>query len=93
VHFLGVDHALREEYGAVYQRIGRLVLAAMSLFGWAVGMLVTLPRSVLALMIAFISGAVIMNSSITELPSESKGRFLPFMCGGLAYGLILLPLG
>ena len=93
VHFLGVDHALREEYGAVYERIGRHVLAAMSLFGWGVGMLVTLPRSILALMIAFISGAVIMNSSITELPSESKGRFLPFMVGGLAYGLILLPLG
>ena len=93
VHFLGVDHALREEYGAVYERIGRRVLAAMSPFGWGVGMLVTLPRSILALMIAFISGAVIMNSSITELPSESKGQFLPFMVGGLAYGLILLPLG
>jgi hypothetical protein len=93
VHFVGVDHTLREEYGAVYERIGRLVLAAMSLFGWGVGMLITLPRSILALMIAFISGAVIMNSSITELPSESKGRFLPFMVGSLAYGLILLPLG
>jgi hypothetical protein len=93
VHFLGVDHSLREQYGAVYERIGRRVLAAMSLFGWGVGMLVALPRSVLALMIAFISGAVIMNSSITELPSESKGRFLPFMYGGLAYGLILVPLG
>jgi len=93
VHFTGVDHALHEEYGAVYRRIGRFVLAAMSLIGWGVGVLVDLPRPILALMIAFISGAVIMNSSITELPAESKGRFLPFMVGGLAYGLILLPLG
>ncbi len=93
VHFLGVDHALRTEYGAAYERIGRFVLAAMSLIGWGVGTLVTLPRAVLALLIAFISGAVIMNSSITELPTESKGRFMPFMYGGLAYGLILLPLG
>ena len=93
VHFLGVDHALREEYGAVYNRRGRYVLAATALLGWGVGMLVTLPRPALALLVAFISGAVIMNSSITELPSESKGRFLPFMFGGLAYGLILLPLG
>ena len=84
---------MHEEYGQVYERIGRRVLAVMSLVGWGVGMLITLPRSILALMIAFISGAVIMNSSITELPSESKGRFLPFMVGGLAYGLILLPLG
>lgn len=93
VHFLGVDHALREEYGVVYKRMGRYILASMALFGLGVGMLVTLPRPSLALLVAFISGAVIMNSSITELPTESKGRFLPFMYGGLAYGLILLPLG
>lgn len=93
VHFLGVDRALHEEYGAVYERIGRVLLASMSLLGWGVGMLVTLPRSILALIVAFISGAVIMNSSITELPTESSGRFLPFMLGGLAYGLILLPFG
>jgi hypothetical protein len=93
VHFLGVDHALHEEYGAVYKRIGRFVLAAMSLLGWGVGMLVTLPQSILALMVAFISGAVIMTGSITELPTESDGRYLPFLIGGLAYGLILLPFG
>jgi hypothetical protein len=93
VHFLGVDHALQDEYGAVYVRIGRYVLAAMSLLGWIAGVLFALPRSILALLVAFISGAVIMNSSITELPTESKGQFLPFMFGGLAYGLILLPLG
>jgi hypothetical protein len=93
VHFIGVDRALHEEYGAVYERVGRYVLAAMPPLGWGVGMLITLPRSILASMVAFISGAVIMNSSITELPSEGDGRFLPFMCGGLVYGLILLPFG
>jgi hypothetical protein len=93
VHFLGVGRALHEEYGAVYERIGRYVLAAMSLLGWGVGLLVTLPRPVLALLVALVSGAVIINSSITELPTESKGRFLPFMIGGLGYGLILMPFG
>ena len=34
-----------------------------------------------------------MNNAIMELPSEKDGRFLPFMVGGLAYGLILVPLG
>jgi len=28
-----------------------------------------------------------------ELPPEKDGRFLPFLVGGLLYGLILLPLG
>ena len=73
VHFLGVDHALRHEHGAAYERSGHLILAAM--------------------LVAFVSGAVIMNSAVMELPSESDGRFLPFLYGGLLYGLILLPLG
>jgi hypothetical protein len=93
VHFVGVDRALHDQYGPVYDRIGRNVLAAMPVLGWGAGMLIALPRSMLAAMVAFISGAVIMNSLITELPTESNGRFLPFMSGGLVYGLILLPFG
>jgi hypothetical protein len=44
------------------------------------------------MLVAFISGAIIMNNAIMELPSEKDGRFLPFMLGGLVYGLILVPL-
>ena len=92
-HFLAVDHSLRDEHGTAYERIGRFVLAGMAVFGWGMGLLIALPNSVLALLTAFISGAVIMNSAIMELPSEKDGRFLPFMIGGIVYGLILLPLG
>ena len=93
VHFLTVDHALREEHGAAYDGTGRFVLAGMALLGWGVALLFTLPHHVLALLVAFVSGAIIMNSVIMELPSEKDGRFLPFMAGGLVYGLILVPLG
>jgi hypothetical protein len=93
VHFLGIDHALREEHGALYQRVGRYILAAACILGWAIGLLVASPLFVLALLVAFISGSIIMNSLITELPSDKDGRFVPFLVGGLLYGLILLPLG
>jgi len=92
VHFLAVDHSLAGEHGAAYRRIGRFVLAGMSVLGWGLGVLFALPQHVLALLVAFISGAVIMNSTIMELPSDRDGRFLPFVAGGLLYGLILLPL-
>jgi hypothetical protein len=92
-HFLATDHSLRAEHGAAYERIGRFVLAGMAVLGWGVGLLLSLPNHILALLVAFISGAVIMNSSIMELPSEKDGRFVPFMIGGILYGLILLPLG
>ena len=93
VHFLAVDRALREEYGTIYQRIGRLLLAAMSIIGWASGILFALPQHVVALLMAFLSGAIIMNSTVMELRSAPKGRFWPIMAGGTFYGLILLPFG
>ncbi|MDP3584748.1 MAG: hypothetical protein Q8R61_06470 [Thiobacillus sp.] len=91
-HFLSVEYALRREYGAAFERSGRFVLAGMSILGWAVGLLFAMPPYVLALLVAFLSGAIIMNSLIMELPSDQDGRFLPFVAGGVAYGLLLLPL-
>ena len=93
VHFLAVDHALSEEHGEAYARRGRYWLAAMVPLGWAVGQLLVLPLAVVALLVAFLSGAVIVNSSLMELPSEKEGHFVPFLAGGLLYALILLPLG
>lgn len=92
-HFLAVDHALREEHREEYQRVGRRMLAAMCVVGWGAGLAVEIPRETLALLLALLSGAIILNSSIMELPSDKDGRFAPFLAGGIAYGLVLLPLG
>ncbi len=84
-HFLAIDHALREEHGAAFDWTGRFVLAGTCVLGWGAGLLFAVPPFVLALLLAFVSGAVIMNSAIMELPSEKDGRFWPFVMGGLAY--------
>jgi hypothetical protein len=93
LHFLGIDNTLRDEYNAMYQRGGRWVLAGATMLGWGVGVLVEIPRWALAQLVAFVSGAIIVNSAVMELPSKKEGRVLPFIAGGLIYGLILLPLG
>jgi len=93
LHLLGIDHSLRERHGEIYDRVGRYLLAAGCVLGWGVSLVLVLSASVLALLVAFISGSIIMNSLITELPTREDGRFLPFLAGGLIYGLILLPLG
>ena len=92
-HFLAVDHGLRSEDGVAYDRFGRWALAAMSLAGWGAGLLLPLPQAVVALLVAAVSGAVIVNTCIAELPREKDGRFAPFTIGALLYGLLLLPLG
>ena len=93
VHFLTVEHSLHTEHGAAYERIGRFVLAGMAIAGWLAGIVFALPPGIIALLVAFVSGAVVMNSAIMELPTEKDGRFFPFLAGALIYGVILLPLG
>jgi hypothetical protein len=93
LHLLSLDRSLSREFGERYEARGRYVLAAMGPLGWATGLLVNLPSLVSALLVAFISGAVIVNSAITELPHREGGRLVPFLLGGLFYGLVLLPFG
>ena len=64
----------------------------MCVIGWGAGVAIAVPPYVVALLLAFISGAVIMNSAIMELPSDRDGRFGPFVTGGLLYALLLIPL-
>jgi hypothetical protein len=92
-HCLAINRELSHEYGNDYRRTGRFILAGMALAGWASAALLDLPASLIPLLLAFLSGSVIMNSLILELPTEKDGRFWPFITGGLLYGLILLPLG
>lgn len=92
-HFLALDHTLHHEHAAAYERVGRFVLAGASLLGWGMGLLFALPHHILALLVAFISGAIIMTSTVMELSSTEESRYLPFVGGGIIYGLILLPLG
>jgi hypothetical protein len=89
-HFLAVDHSLQDEMGASYDRRGRFVLAAMCVLGWGLAWLIHVPDAAVALLLAFVSGAVIMNSAVMELPEEKDGRFLPFVFGSVGFGLVLM---
>jgi hypothetical protein len=92
-HFLTIDHRLREEHGVLYERSGRYLLSAICVLGWLTGIIRPVPLYWVALMVAFVSGAIIMNSAIIELPNRNEGRFLAFVTGGAIYGLLLTPLG
>lgn len=91
-HFWGLSHALGREHGILHDRLGRYLLASLCIAGWVTGLLVELPPAIYVMTAAFVSGAIIMNSMIMELPSEKGGRVVPFLAGGLLYGLILLPI-
>lgn len=89
LHFLGVDHALRREHGAFYDRAGRFVLAAAALAGWGIGTVTELSRPTVITGLGIVSGGVVMNSMVMELPDEKDGRFWPFVVGAVSYAALL----
>jgi hypothetical protein len=93
VHFLTFDHGFREEPAGAYARRGHLFLAAAAPAGWGLGLSFALPQDILALMLGFLSGGVIVNSMVAELPSSKNGSLIPFLIGSVAYSAILIPLG
>ena len=90
LHFVVNDYGLREHHKSVYQRAGRWVLAAAVLFGWVIGLFAEVPEVVVAGLIAFLAGGVVLNVLKEELPEERKSRFWAFALGAVAYTALLL---
>ncbi len=90
VHFVVNDYGLREDHKGAYDRIGRWVLAAGILVGWAVGLLFEVSEAAIAVLFGFLAGGVIMNVLKEELPEERESRFWAFALGAAAYAVVLL---
>jgi hypothetical protein len=71
-------------------RVRRFVLAAAALAGWSVAMMIEISRAAIITSLGLISGGVVMNSMVMELPREKDGCFWPFVAGAAAYTALLL---
>jgi hypothetical protein len=90
LHFLGVERSFERDYGPIYDRSGRWLLAAAILAGGSAGIFTSMSEELLATLLGLNCGGVIINSMIMELPTEKEGRFWPFCLGAIAYSLLLL---
>lgn len=90
LHFCSIDHQLYREYTEIYSRIGRYLLAIAALLGWFIGFMFDLPKPLIITLLGFISGGIIVNTLIAELPQDQEEKFLPFLLGGIGYSLLLL---
>jgi hypothetical protein len=90
LHFLSTGHSLHREHARMYDVCGRWALALAVPAGWVCGVLVELPKQVAITLLGLVSGGVVMNSMIAELPGERDGRFVPFSIGAAAYAVLLL---
>jgi hypothetical protein len=90
LHFVSLRHALRHEYGKLYDGFGKWVLALFCFVGWVMALQVHLPATVVYPLLGFLAGSVIMSTTVGELPKEKEGRLWPFMAGGLLFAAVLV---
>lgn len=90
LHMLSNDYGLRTQYEFAYHRTGRWLLAGAVLAGAAVGLLFEIHEAVVALLLAFLAGGIVLNVIKEELPEERESRFGAFAVGSGGYAALLL---
>ena len=93
LHFLVNDHGLRDDHRAVYHRMGRWVLSAAVVSGCVLGVFVQVSEPVLFVLLAFLSGGIVLNVLKEELPEERESRFGAFLLGAAGYVALLMLAG
>ena len=91
LHFIGTDHEFRRFDPVFYDRVMRWSLAGSLVIGWIMGISHILSHTSLSAWLAFLSGAIIINTMWEEVPDERSGRFWPFLFGAVGFaGLVLV---
>jgi hypothetical protein len=89
-HFLLVCHSLFSERTGPHGSPWRWILALAVMVGWSAGILTSIPEQWLARITGFVSGGVLMNTLVVELPEGRGGLFWPFVLAATAYSLVLI---
>lgn len=92
LHYFVADHSMHSNYADEYQRVGRWVLVAALLVGWAAGVAFAIPATALALLVAFFAGGVlvtVLSHELTAGPERSVGAFAG---GAIVFAVLLMGL-
>jgi zinc transporter ZupT len=92
LHFIVNDFGLRENHKHIYDYIGRWILAAAVIVGWAIGSGTQIGETAIAVLFAFLAGGIVLNVLKEELPEERESRFWAFGLGVAVYSVLLLAL-
>ena len=90
LHFVVNDYGLRQDHPRLYHQTGRWILAAAVVAGCLLGAAVTLTEPVVAVLVAFLGGGIVLNVLKEELPDDRKSRFWPFAVGAALYAALLM---
>jgi zinc transporter ZupT len=89
-HFLVNDFGFQKKFRRLYVSKGRWILALSILCGWSAGAITQISQSTFVILLALISGGIILNVLKEELPEEKEGRFKAFLLGVVLNSIALL---
>lgn len=90
LHLLVNDVGLRTHHSDRYRGVGRWLLSAAVVGGVAVGLLTRVADVVVAAVLAFVGGGVVLNVIKEELPEERASDARAFGGGAAGYAALLL---
>jgi len=94
IHLWIRDHFLSFKDISFFKNKFRFFLILSLSIGWVLGFVIHLNLAMLALIIAFIGGGLMINIFHYEIPNFSKSKhFILFLAGSLFYAILLLFLG
>jgi hypothetical protein len=91
LHFIINDRSLEEHHAQLFNQQGRLVLLGALLLGWILAVTTEFDHVLtVALLTAFLGGAILFNVIKEEVPSSESDSSFPAFVVGLALGATLL---
>lgn len=90
IHFTVNDHGMYHRHKRLYVRYGRIILAAAAVLGGIGARFLVVPEAIMAGLMAFLIGSMILNVLKEELPEAAESRIVPFVVGAFGYAALLL---
>lgn len=90
VHFIVNDYGLREDHKGLYHSTGRWIISTAIIIGAVLGFFFSFTEALIAVLVAFLSGGIILNTIKEELPKERESRVWAFGAGVIFYTAVLL---
>ena len=92
LHFIGISYNLWHENQRLFKKVGRYILAGSTLIGAIIGVIGPSSGLFVDSLIAFTSGAMILNVISKEIPNERNAHLPTFLISALVYATAIIAL-
>lgn len=93
MHYFIHDHNMRTNYLVEYDTKVRWYLVLALFCGYFVGLITHIPDAIVAIVVSFLSGGMLLNALRYELPKREQVGYCFFVFGALIYTAIVLGVG